>query len=238
MKPGGAVFLWNLPKWNLLLGPFLASRLTFRHWIAVDIKYSLPIAKRLYPSHYSLLYYVKGSRPAIFHPDRLPVPCCRRCGRELKDYGGYKDKMNPNGVNLSDVWADISPVRHARYKKRQENALPVKVLDRVISIASDPGCLILDPFVGSGTTAVVAEFSHRRWIGIDLRGADGLARLSDMEADREHLRRIRAAKNTLFTADVINLRAKLGNPLSVKYKMNGKVAKSRNKHECDLFTAV
>lgn len=100
LKPGGSLFLWNLPKWNLSLGGFLSRHLTFRHWIAVDIKYSLPIAKRLYPSHYSLLYFVKGPKPTIFHADRLPVPCCRHCGGEQRDYGGYKDKMNPRGVSL------------------------------------------------------------------------------------------------------------------------------------------
>ena len=82
----------------------------------IDIKYSLPIQKRLYPSHYALLYFIKGDKPAIFHPDRQPVSCCRHCGGELRDYGGYKDKMNPKGVNLSDVWTDIPPVRHAKYK--------------------------------------------------------------------------------------------------------------------------
>src|SRR5690554_4114928 len=84
LKPGGSLFLWNLPKWNLPLGAYLGGKLTFRHWIAVDIKYSLPIPKRLYPSHYSLLYFIKGDKPAIFHPDRTPVPCCRHCGGELR----------------------------------------------------------------------------------------------------------------------------------------------------------
>src|SRR5205823_6188896 len=54
LKPGGSFFLYNLPKWNLLLGAWLSSRLEFRNWIAVDIKFSLPIPKRLYPTHYSL----------------------------------------------------------------------------------------------------------------------------------------------------------------------------------------
>ena len=62
LKPGGSLFLWNLPKWNLPLGAYLEKRLTFRHWISVDIKYSLPIPGRLYPSHYSLLYFVKGKK--------------------------------------------------------------------------------------------------------------------------------------------------------------------------------
>ena len=57
LKPGGSFFIWNLPKWNTYLSGYLNHRLTFRHWISVDIKYTLPIKGRLYPSHYSLLYY-------------------------------------------------------------------------------------------------------------------------------------------------------------------------------------
>ncbi|HKI68811.1 MAG TPA: site-specific DNA-methyltransferase, partial [Verrucomicrobiae bacterium] len=133
LRPGGGLFLFNLPKWNLPLGAFLGKRLTFRHWISVDIKYSLPIPKRLYPSHYSLLYFVKGDKPAIFHPDRLPIKTCSHCGKEANDYGGYKDKMNPAGVNLTDVWYDIPPVRHAKYKKRKANELSLKLLDHIVS---------------------------------------------------------------------------------------------------------
>ena len=109
LKPGGSLFLWNLPKWNLPLGAHLGRHLTFRHWIAVDIKYTLPIPKRLYPSHYSLLYFVKGERPTIFHPDRIPTPCCRHCGGELRDYVGYKDKMN-RGESICLMCGRTSPL--------------------------------------------------------------------------------------------------------------------------------
>jgi site-specific DNA-methyltransferase (adenine-specific) len=138
LKPGGALFLYNLPKWNMPLGAFLSQTLTFRHWITVDMKYSLPIQGRLYPAHYSLLYFIKGSKPAIFHPDRTPIACCRHCGGELRDYGGYKNKMNPKGVSLSDVWSDMPPVRHAKYKKRAANALPLKLMDRILSMDQEP----------------------------------------------------------------------------------------------------
>ncbi len=106
LKPGGSLFLYNLPKWNLPLGVFLMKSLTFRHWITVDMKYSLPIPKRLYPSNYSLLYFIKGPSPAVFHPDRLPIECCRHCGGERKvstspTYGRTShpcDTQNTNGV--------------------------------------------------------------------------------------------------------------------------------------------
>jgi site-specific DNA-methyltransferase (adenine-specific) len=223
LKPGGSIFVWNLPKWNLSLGAYLGERLTFRHWIAVDIKYSLPIQARLYPSHYSLLYFVKGSKPTIFHPDRLPVPCCRHCGGELRDYGGYKDKMNPKGVNLSDVWTDIPPVRHAKYKKRGANGLALKLMDRIITMASDPGSVVLDPFGGSGTTYAAAELTGRRWLGSELDCSPILNRFEKLDGDREHLADIHANKNTLFKRADLEQRRKNGIPLSKDYRidMNG-----------------
>lgn len=218
LKPGGSLFLWNLPKWNIPLGAHLGQTLTFRNWITVDIKYSLPIKGRLYPSHYSLLYHVKGDKPAIFHPDRLPIPHCRHCGGELRDYGGHKSKMNPHGVNLTDVWTDIPPVRHAKYKKREANALSLKLMDRIVGMASDPGSLVLDPFGGSGTTFVAAELTGRRWIGSELESSTILERFNDLGPDRDHLAEIHRNKNTLFTDAVIKLRNKIGNPISDKYR--------------------
>ncbi|MFZ0500436.1 MAG: site-specific DNA-methyltransferase [Steroidobacteraceae bacterium] len=220
LKPGGSLFLWNIPKWNLQLGAYLNEKLTFRHWITVDIKYSLPIPKRLYPSHYALLYFVKGKKPAIFHPDRIPVPCCRHCGGELRDYGGYKDKMNPRGVNLSDVWTDIPPVRHAKYKKRDANALALKLMDRVLSIASDPGSVVLDPFGGSGTTYVAAELTGRSWIGAELHCKTILDRFENLDDDRDHLTEIHVNKNVLFTKASLARRKKAGRPLSQDYRVD------------------
>lgn len=219
LKPGGSLFLWNLPKWNLHLGAYLGRKLTFRHWIAVDIKYSLPIQRRLYPSHYSLLYFIKGDKPGIFHPDRTAVSCCRHCGGELRDYGGYKDKMNPKGVNLSDVWTDIPPVRHAKYKKRDANALSLKLMDRIVSMASDPGSVILDPFGGSGTTYVAAELTGRRWLGCELDCASILERFDGLADDREHLTQIQENKNILFSRADLARRKKSGVPLSPHYRI-------------------
>lgn len=176
VKPGGAFYLYNLPKWNVELGHALrAEGMLFRHWIAIDIKMSLPIPGRLYPSHYSLLYYTKG-KPKTFHRPRLPVPVCRHCGGDVKDYGGHRDKLNPEGLNLTDVWTDIPPVRHRTTKHRGANALSTKMLERVLAISSGEGDVVMDPFGGSGTTYAVAEQMHRRWIGIELGDCDPIVR--------------------------------------------------------------
>lgn len=239
LKPGGAFFLYNLPKWNVPLGAHLAKGLTFRHWIAIDIKFSLPIPGRLYPSHYSLLYYYKGKKPAVFHPDRVPTPCCRHCGGELRDYGGYKDKMNPKGVNLTDVWTDIPPVRHRKYKDRKDsqNQLSLKMMDRIVSLASDEDALVLDPFGGSGTTYVAAELLGRRWLGVELHCGDAVTRFQDLEGDRHYLRQLQATKNTLFTRADLERRAKSGLPLSSAYRIERSQDDSRDvPEEHDLLS--
>jgi site-specific DNA-methyltransferase (adenine-specific) len=174
LKQGGAIFVYGLPKWNIILGNHLTeSGLTFRHWIAVNIKISLPIPGRLYPSHYSLLYFTKG-KPKTFRKIRTPIEVCRHCGKELKDYGGHRRAMNPNGVNLTDVWNDITPVRHWKFKsrKRSANQLSTKLLERVVQMSTQECDVVLDPFGGSGTTYDVCERLERHWIGIELESCD------------------------------------------------------------------
>jgi len=176
LKPGGASFLWNLPRWNIELGHYLnAAGMLFRHWVAVDIKYSLPIPGRLYPAHYSMLYYTKG-KPKSFHRPRVPIPVCRHCGGDIKDYGGHRNKLHPDGPHLTDVWTDIPPVRHRKTKRRGANELSIKLLRRVLEIASQPGDLVLDPFGGGGSTYAAAEEMHRHWLGVELGDCEPIIR--------------------------------------------------------------
>jgi site-specific DNA-methyltransferase (adenine-specific) len=114
------------------------------------------------------------------------------------------------GVNLADIWDDITPVRHSKYKRREANELSLKLLDRVIAMASDPSSLVFDPFGGSGTTFVAAEILQRRWLGSELHCADAVARLRKMEGDRNYLEKIALEKNVLFRRDALKLRRKNG----------------------------
>lgn len=174
LKDGGAFFIYNLPKWNVILGSYLFdSGMNFRHWIAINIKAGLPIQGRLYPSHYSLIYFAKG-KAKTFRKIRTPIEICRHCGKEIKDYGGHRDAMNPLGVNLTDIWNDIPPVRHWKFKskKRKANQLSTKLLSRVIQMSTNKGEIVLDPFGGSGTTFDVCENQERHWIGIELESTD------------------------------------------------------------------
>lgn len=70
---------------------------------------------------------------------------------------------------LTNVWSDVpfqglaseGGVAFSRNKK------PERLLERVLALTTRPGDWVLDPFLGSGTTAAVAETMGRRWVGIE-----------------------------------------------------------------------
>ncbi|RKS82156.1 site-specific DNA-methyltransferase (adenine-specific) [Haloarcula quadrata] len=208
LKPGGAFFLYNLPKWNVHFAHYISRRLNLKHWIAVDIKFGLPIPNRLYPSHYSLLYFIKGDQPNTFDPDRLPIDTCPHCGGEQNDYGGYKSKMNPEGVNLTDVWDDIPPVRHNKYLNRDANQLSMRLLHRIVGMATEEGDRVLDPFGGAGTTYAAAELMGREWVGTEIHDCSPIIdRFEDgLDDDREYIEEIEDEVNVLFTEDALEKR--------------------------------
>jgi site-specific DNA-methyltransferase (adenine-specific) len=211
LKKGGAIFIWNLPKWNTYISSLLNRHLEFKNWIAVDIKFRLPIKNRLYPAHYSLLYYTKGGKPITFNEQRLPLEICRHCAGDIHDYGGYKRKLNIKGINLSDVWSDVQPVRHSKYKNRGSNELSLKLLERVISMSTNEGDLVFDPFGGSGTTYITAEILKRRWLGIEIGSIEFIKnRFDEIEKQKEFIINIRRNKNTLFTDEMKQKRIRKG----------------------------
>ena len=168
LKPGGAFFLYGTPELAIRFAQYMNHNLMFRHWIALSMKGTYSRGKKLYPAHYALLYYTKGE-PRTFNRVRVPIPTCRHCGKEIKDYGGHRNKLNPEGLNLTDFWDDTSPNRHKKFKVRPGvNELKLMIPERAILISTEPGDILLDPFGGGGTTYQAAEKHHRNWIGIEL----------------------------------------------------------------------
>lgn len=97
-----------------------------------------------------LIYWTEGGRPR---------------------YKVYADEYQ--GRPLGDMWTDI-PYLSAGDAERGEypTQKPEELLERIIRASSNPGDLVLDCFIGSGTTAAVAQKLGRRWIGCDInRGA-------------------------------------------------------------------
>ncbi|MBQ0936176.1 site-specific DNA-methyltransferase [Ideonella paludis] len=84
----------------------------------------------------------------------------------LKRY--LEDAVQQGGV-AQDIWTDIRPI----HNQSQEllgypTQKPEALLERVIASSSNPGDIVLDCFIGSGTTATVAQRLGRRWIGCDI----------------------------------------------------------------------
>lgn len=102
-------------------------------------------------------------------------------------YFGKDGKSQPNVIRyLSEVegfvpwtWWPSDEVGHTDESKKEMHCLfgkedafatpkPERLLQRILTIATNPGDIVCDPFLGSGTTAAVAHKMGRRWIGIEM----------------------------------------------------------------------
>jgi DNA modification methylase len=82
--------------------------------------------------------------------------------------------------------------------KAHSTQKPEDLLYRVILSSSSPGDIVLDPFMGSGTTGVVAKRLHRKWIGIERE--ENYVKLST--------KRIESVQQEMFNIDVFDVRSK------------------------------
>jgi len=82
----------------------------------------------------------------------------------------YMSERQAKGKQMSNTWLDINgnTVASSHETMGYPTQKPLALLDRVISMASQPGDVVLDPFCGCGTTIEAAEKSKREWIGIDI----------------------------------------------------------------------
>jgi DNA modification methylase len=81
-----------------------------------------------------------------------------------KVYRYYLDE----GKIPEDWWTDINSIQSGSKERiGYPTQKPEALMERIIQCASNEGDLVLDPFMGGGTTIAVAEKLMRRWIGID-----------------------------------------------------------------------
>jgi site-specific DNA-methyltransferase (adenine-specific) len=166
-KPTGSIFLHNIPKWLTYYATFLNKTAYFKHWIAWEAP-TAPMGKSLQPSHYGILFYTKSMKGAKIYELRQPHKRDRKQGYLWKDYGGKKDLLHPFGPLIADVWTDIHRVRHASKRDSHPCQLPIHLLDRLILMVTDENDIVLDPFSGTGTTAISAKRLGRQYIGFEL----------------------------------------------------------------------
>ena len=76
--------------------------------------------------------------------------------------------LHPFGPLVSDVWTDIHRIKHNKFRDEHPCQLPIHLLERIILMSTDENDIVLDPFNGTGTTAIAAKRLGRQFIGFDL----------------------------------------------------------------------
>ena len=183
LRPDGTLFFFMWEKTASEVD-VLAKRLGFikRSRIIWYYTFGQNQKENFTPSHVAVFYYVKGKK-FIFNKDdpEIRVPSARQLV--------YGDKRaNPKGRLPDNVWLLIkaqyeglvSPLDDfwldsricGTFKERVSEGLPCQlpasVLDRMILLASNPGDLVLDPFCGTGSTAVQAVRRGRNALTYDI----------------------------------------------------------------------
>ncbi len=99
-------------------------------------------------------YYVYNGNVILFVRDRLQV------------IDGEQSFSEP----LTDIWDDVLPndLHNEGGVDFRKGKKPEKLIQRIFELASNEGDIVLDSFLGSGSTAAVAIKMNRRWIGIEM----------------------------------------------------------------------
>lgn len=84
--------------------------------------------------------------------------------------GGFSDRsMMTTDAKMGDVWTDASPgVAFQSHLRLHPNEKPVGVMSRLVDALTEPGGIVFDPFMGSGTTLRAAKDLGRKAIGIEI----------------------------------------------------------------------
>lgn len=121
------------------------------------------------PRNEKFLWFVKDPQNYTFNLDAVRDPNVKYPNQKKNG----KLKVNPLGKNPSDVW-QIPKVTSGANRSSKERAphpaqFPEALIERVILASSNIGDLVLDPFVGSGTTCAVANRLNRASLGFELQ---------------------------------------------------------------------
>jgi adenine-specific DNA-methyltransferase len=124
--------------------------------------------KSFSPRNEKFLWYLKNAESYVFNLDDVRDPNVRYPNQKKNG----KLKCNPLGKNPTDVW-EFPKVTSGRDRASAERTdhpaqFPIAVIDRIVRACSNQGNIVLDPFLGSGTTAEVSISSGRLFLGFEL----------------------------------------------------------------------
>ncbi len=153
--------------------------LFMRNWLIWHYSFGQQMRNRFSKAHTHIFYFVNDKNDFVFNDQTLRIIS----DRQKK----YRDKRaNPEGKMPDDVW-DEYPRICGTFEERENFPcqMPESILARIIRTSSNKGHWVLDPFSGSGTTAIVAAKLKRKYTGIEI----------SRQYCQESLKRIREFKN-------------------------------------------
>ena len=158
LKPDGSLYVFMGVRFISRLFIILEDefKLNFNGWITWHYTQGMGRKTGFSPRHEDILCFTK-TQNFTFNLDDVRIP---------QKY--YRERNNMAGANPGDVW-QFSHVHYSNPEREdQPTQKPEALLERIIRASSNPNDLVLDPFVGSGTTCRVAKALGRKWLGIDI----------------------------------------------------------------------
>lgn len=161
LKPKGTIYVFMGFRFISYLYDILDRELGmyFNSWIVWHYTQGMGKTKGFSPRHDDILMFTK-SKDFVFNLDDVRVP---------QKY--YRERNNMRGANPGDVW-QFSHVHYCN-ENRQDHPTqkPEGLMERMILASSNENALVLDPFLGSGTTTRVCQQLNRTCVGIELNPA-------------------------------------------------------------------
>ncbi|HLP85863.1 MAG TPA: site-specific DNA-methyltransferase [Phycisphaerales bacterium] len=184
LRPGGSLWInipddWAAEITAFLKGrfegtpgvPALAARMHMENWCIWHYRFGQNTTKRFINSKVHALHFVKEGGTPIWNANEVLEQSDRAAIYDDPRTQSKKDGMPPGLRVPMDVWYGQFWGRvQGNNKERRgyhDNQLPEVYLERVIRACSNEGDLVMDPFLGSGTTGVVALALNRNFIGTE-----------------------------------------------------------------------
>jgi site-specific DNA-methyltransferase (adenine-specific) len=179
LKPTGTLYVCGFSE--ILADLRLPAARFFQgcRWLIWHYKNKANLGEDWGRSHESLLHFRK-SKQFTFNIDEVRVPYGNHTLKypehpqaETSQYGGTanKDRLwqpHPLGAKPRDVIEIPTTCNGMHEKTPHPTQKPEELLRKIVLASSQVGDLVVDPFLGSGTTAVVAEQLKRKWQGCEL----------------------------------------------------------------------
>ncbi|RMH27919.1 MAG: site-specific DNA-methyltransferase [Planctomycetota bacterium] len=177
LKDTGSLWI-NIPDdWAAEIVVHCKARgLSMVNWCVWHFRFGQNTTSRFINSKVHALYFCKDPRKRTWNPDPILETSDRRAiygdpRTESKQDGMPPGLRVPMDVWYGPYWGRVQGNNKER-RNKHDNQLPEVYLHRVIAATSNPGDLVLDPFLGSGTTGVIAHHLGRNFIGTEFSKAN------------------------------------------------------------------